>query len=148
MAMSSGGKNGLMSDINVTPLVDVMLVLLIIFMVTAPLMTQGLDVNLPQTSSQPITAEDDSLVVTIDAKQKIQLNQHPVELALLGEKLAAIKISRPDQRVYLRADKSVAYGLVVQVMAGIKDAGFERLGVVTSPPDEPEGGKGKAAAKK
>ncbi|MBU2489284.1 MAG: protein TolR [Proteobacteria bacterium] len=147
MAMQ-GRNNGLMADINVTPLVDVMLVLLIIFMVTAPLMMQGLDVNLPQTSSAPISAEDDNLVVSIDAQQRIHLNKGPVDLADLGVKLAAIKRSRPDQKVYLRADKTVAYGLVVRVMAGIKDAGFDRLGVITTPPDEPEGGKGKAAAKK
>ncbi|MBW1988125.1 MAG: protein TolR [Deltaproteobacteria bacterium] len=133
MSINSNRDNNLMAEINVTPLVDVMLVLLIIFMVTAPLMMQGVDVNLPQTSSDPIQAGDDHLVVSIDKRQKIFLNDRPVELADLLGKLAVINRANPDQKVYLRADKNVAYGLVVRVMDGIKDAGFERLGVVTSP---------------
>lgn len=123
----------LMSEINVTPLVDVVLVLLIIFMVTAPMMQQGIDVDLPQTTSQPIEGQEERVIITINAKQEIFLNQEKVDLLLLRRKLqqsAAVKFNR---EVLLRADRRVPYGFVVQTMAEIKNAGIEKLGMVTEP---------------
>ncbi len=132
--MTSGGNNNqLMSDINVTPFVDVMLVLLIIFMVTAPMMTQGVDVSLPKTTSEPLSSEEDHIVVTIDSNNRIYINDYHVTLDFLKEKLRKIFQGRSDREVYLRADKGIPYGVVVRVMSEIKGAGIERLGMVTEP---------------
>ncbi|MBW2108188.1 MAG: protein TolR [Deltaproteobacteria bacterium] len=132
MAMGSGSKR-FMSDINVTPLVDVMLVLLIIFMVTAPMMMQGVNVSLPQTRSKPLTAEKEYLTVTIDRNAQVFINDYKVALEALEDKMKRILEGRPDQRVYLRADKQVPYGVVVQVVSQIKNAGVQKLGMVTEP---------------
>jgi biopolymer transport protein TolR len=129
-----------MSDINVTPFVDVMLVLLIIFMVTAPMMMQGVDVALPEATAKPLTTQKDNLVVTIDADLKVHINDFEVEAEFLGEKLSKILESRPDREVYFRADKNVPYGEVVKVMAAIKAAGVEKLGMVTVPKQEEQKG--------
>jgi biopolymer transport protein TolR len=123
----------LMSDINVTPFVDVMLVLLIIFMVTAPMMIQGVDVALPEATAKPLEAQKDNLVVTIDKDQQVHINDFAVEPDFLREKLIKILENRTDREVYFRADKSVPYGVVVKVMAEIKGAGVEKLGMVTVP---------------
>ena len=126
----------LMSDINVTPFVDVMLVLLIIFMVTAPMMMQGVDVALPQATAKPLNTQKENLVVTVNKEQQVLINDFAVEVDYLREKLAKIIENRPDRDVYFRADKEVPYGFVVQVMAEIKAAGVEKLGMVTLPADE------------
>lgn len=132
--MAMGSKNGqFMSEINVTPLVDVMLVLLIIFMVTAPMMMQGVNVALPQTTSKPLTSEKDHLTVTIDRGQQVFINDYKVSLEALQAKMEKILEGRPDQKVYLRADKSVPYGVVVRVISQVKNAGVEKLGMVTEP---------------
>ena len=123
----------LMSDINVTPFVDVMLVLLIIFMVTAPMMMQGVDISLPQTTSQPLTSEKEHLVVTIDKENQIYINDIKMSLGFLQEKLIKILEGREDRQVFLRADKTIPYGMVVNVMAEIKAAGVDQLGMVTDP---------------
>jgi len=134
--MSMGGNNDrLMSDINVTPLVDVMLVLLIIFMVTAPMMMQGVDVALPETTSEPLAAEKEHLVISIDPKGQIFINEFQVSLDVLSGKLAKILEGKPDKEAYLRADKNIPYGTVVRVMAEIKAAGIDKLGMVTVPLD-------------
>jgi biopolymer transport protein TolR len=130
-----------MSDINVTPLVDVMLVLLIIFMVTAPMMMQGVDVSLPQTTSKPLPAEKEHLVITVDRSQQVYINDYKVSLEALQDKLRRIQEGRPDQKVYLRADKGVPYGVVVRVMSEVKNAGVEKLGMVTEPLKETEKGR-------
>jgi biopolymer transport protein TolR len=127
-----------MSDINVTPLVDVMLVLLIIFMVTAPMMMQGVNVSLPQTTSKPLPAEKDHLVISIDRSQQIYINDYKVALESLQGKMKKILEGRPEQRVYLRADKGVPYGVVARVISEAKAAGVERLGMVTEPLQESE----------
>jgi biopolymer transport protein TolR len=132
MAMQ-GGNSHFMSDINVTPLVDVMLVLLIIFMVTAPMMMQGVSVSLPQTTSKPLSAEKEHLIITVDRSQQIYINDYKVALEALQTKLKKIWEGRPDQKVYLRADKAVPYGIVVRVMSEVKNAGVEKLGMVTEP---------------
>lgn len=134
--MMFGGRNdGFMSDINVTPFVDVMLVLLIIFMVTAPMMTQGVDIDLPEAASRAIGSEKEQLVIMIDRENEIYINNFKVSLDFLQEKLIKILEGRVDSEVFLKADKTVSYGTVVQVMSLIKGAGVERLGMVTEPED-------------
>jgi biopolymer transport protein TolR len=132
--MTSGGKNSeLMSEINVTPFVDVMLVLLIIFMVTAPMMIQGLNVDLPEATAKPLDSEKEHLVITINKDQQVYINDFEVTVEFLREKLQKILQGRTDRDVYLKADKSIPYGIVVQVMAEIKSAGVEQLGMITEP---------------
>lgn len=129
----SGKKDyGTMSEINVTPLVDVMLVLLIIFMVTAPMLQQGVDVDLPQTkAAQEMKVDKERLVVTVSKKKQVYINKTAFSVPELQAKLASIVEKNPGKEVFLRADKTVAYGFVVQVMAAIKDAGISKLGMVT-----------------
>jgi len=129
----SRSENRAMSDINVTPLVDVILVLLIIFMVTAPMMQQGIDVDLPQTTSQPIEGQEERLVITINAKREVFVNQEKVDPLLLRRRLERTAAAKLNKEVLLRADRSVPYGFVVQTMAEIKNAGIEKLGMVTEP---------------
>jgi biopolymer transport protein TolR len=121
------------AQINVTPLVDVMLVLLVIFMVTAPIIQQGVQVNLPPAKAGAIPGTEELLVVTIAKNGKIYLNDNPLTLAELGDKLRAIRRLQTDKQVYLRADQDVRYGLVMKAVAEIKQAGIERLGMVTRP---------------
>jgi biopolymer transport protein TolR len=122
-----------MSEINVTPLVDVMLVLLIIFMVTAPMMVQGLDVALPQVTAQPLDSREEQLMVTVRKDSQIFINDFEVSLDELEGKLAKIIQGRASPELYLKADREVPYGLVAQVMGRIKDAGVDKLGMVTEP---------------
>ena len=137
--MTSGGNNSnFMSDINVTPFVDVMLVLLIIFMVTAPMMTQGVDVALPEVTAEPLPAEEENLMISIDNQATIFINDVPVTVDDLNEKLKRIMSNRSDREVYLKADKDIPYGTVVRVMSEIKLAGVEKLGMVTVPPTKEE----------
>lgn len=132
MAFKSNGEN-LMGEINVTPLVDVMLVLLIIFMVTAPMMVEGVDVSLPEATSKPLAAEKEPLVVTVDKSGQVFINNLQVQMDFLQEKLKKILEGRQNKEIFFRADKDVAYGLVVRVMSEIKAAGVEKLGMVTEP---------------
>jgi biopolymer transport protein TolR len=132
--MTPGGKHSeLMSEINVTPFVDVMLVLLIIFMVTAPMMIQGLNVDLPEATAKPLDSEKEHLVITINKDQQVYINDFEVTVEFLREKLQKILQGRSDRDVYLKADKNIPYGIVVQVMAEIKGAGVEQLGMITEP---------------
>jgi biopolymer transport protein TolR len=132
--MTSGGKHSeLMSEINVTPFVDVMLVLLIIFMVTAPMMIQGLNVDLPEATAKPLDSEKEHLVITINKDQQVYINDRVATVESLGEKLSKMLQGRSDREVYLKADKNIPYGIVVQVMAEIKGAGVEQLGMITEP---------------
>jgi biopolymer transport protein TolR len=136
MAMNSGGNNRrFMSEINVTPLVDVMLVLLIIFMVAAPMMTQGVDINLPKTTSKNIKTKDEPLMLTVNKKKEIFLENHPVALDRLELKIKKIFENRREKEVLLRADKDVPYGFIIDVMARVKNAGINKLGMVTEPLD-------------
>lgn len=129
----SKSENRPMSDINVTPLVDVILVMLIIFMVTAPMMQQGLDVDLPQTTSRPIEGQEERLVITITSKREVFVNQEKVDPLLLRRRLERTAAAKLNKEVLLRADRTVPYGFVVQMMAEIKNAGIEKLGMVTEP---------------
>jgi biopolymer transport protein TolR len=133
--MFGGNSDRLMSDINVTPFVDVMLVLLIIFMVTAPMMMQGVDVALPETTSQPLPSSKEHLIITINEKNQIFINDYQITIDFLQEKLSKILEGREHREVYLRADKNISYGVVVNVMSEIKGAGVEKLGMVTEPAD-------------
>ncbi len=136
MAFDSSPQGGSISQINVTPLVDVMLVLLVIFMVTAPIIQQGVQVNLPQASAGAIAGSEELLIVTIAKSGKIYLNDNEMTLADLGKKLEAIKKLQAEKQVYLRADQDVRYGVVMSTIARIKQAGIERLGMVTRPPGD------------
>jgi biopolymer transport protein TolR len=122
-----------MSEINVTPFVDVMLVLLIIFMVTAPLMQQGIDVDLPDTTTQQLRIQDEPLVLTIDKKGTYHLGRREIAAADLQGKLEAIFEGRDSKEIFLRADENVAYGFVVKALAAAREAGATRLGMVTEP---------------
>ena len=134
---TSSQRNGsTISQINVTPLVDVMLVLLVIFMVTAPIIQQGVQVNLPQAKAGAIPGKEEQLVVAITRSGKIYLNDNPMTLTELGLKLRAIRQLRQDREVYLRADQDVRYGIVMRTIAEIKQAGIEKLGMVTRPPSQ------------
>ena len=136
MAMNSGGNNRrFMSEINVTPLVDVMLVLLIIFMVAAPMMMQGVDVNLPKTTTKNIKTTDEPLMLTVNKKKEIFLENHSVTLDRLELKIKKIFENRREKEVMLRADKDVPYGFIIDVMARVKNAGISKLGMVTEPLD-------------
>jgi biopolymer transport protein TolR len=135
MAFDDQG-GGTISNINVTPLVDVMLVLLVIFMVTAPILQQGVSVNLPKVRAAAITGEEQQLVVAVDKKGQVFLNDSPTTVWELGPKLQAILKLRPDRQVFLRADQHVPYGEVMHVIATVKGAGVERLGMVTEPPPD------------
>ncbi|MFZ5813296.1 MAG: ExbD/TolR family protein [Thermodesulfobacteriota bacterium] len=126
----SGGKRRYASDINVTPFVDVMLVLLIIFMVTAPMMTEGLEVDLPRTRTvETLPVDDDHLVVGVDRQGLIFLDERSVPLEDLTDTLRAFMASG-QRDVYLRADRGVSYGTIVDVMGRIREAGIDRFGVV------------------
>ncbi|MFA5823880.1 MAG: ExbD/TolR family protein [Thermodesulfovibrionales bacterium] len=119
-----------LSEINVTPFVDVMLVLLVIFMVTAPLLQQGIDVNLPKAKGKEMPSEE-RITLIVKKGSIIYMNDNPVSLTEMGKKLKALSSSNPN--VFLKADKDVPYGFVVEVMGEIKEAGIEKLGMITEP---------------
>jgi biopolymer transport protein TolR len=131
--VSSQRDSSTISQINVTPLVDVMLVLLVIFMVTAPIIQQGVQVNLPQARSGAIEGTEEHLIVTVGKNGKVYLNDNAMSLGELGKKLEAIRKLQADKQVYLRADQDVRYGVVMKTIAEIKQAGIQRLGMVTRP---------------
>ncbi|MCB2111914.1 MAG: protein TolR [Parvularculaceae bacterium] len=125
------GQTRAMSEINVTPLVDVMLVLLIVFMVAAPLLTVGVAVDLPETASQPIPDQGEPLTVTITSDGTIYVQETAVEIDSLVPQLEAIASAGYDQRIYIRGDQARSYGEVVRVMGKINAAGFRHIGLVT-----------------
>lgn len=134
--MAMGGRNdnrGIMAEINVTPLVDVMLVLLVIFMVTAPMMQQGVQVNLPKADTKAMTQAEETVVVAVDRNGKIFINKDEVPAADLRARLTDMFANREKKEIFLKADAGVPYGDVVKAMADIKGAGIERLGMVTEP---------------
>jgi biopolymer transport protein TolR len=127
------GKRRQLSEINVTPFVDVMLVLLIIFMVTAPLMEQGIDVDLPKTQAKGLRSDTQPLVITVKRDGQVFVQNAPIPLNQLGAKLEAIFETRGDKLVYLRADEKVAYGTVAKTLAILRGAGATGIGMVTEP---------------
>ena len=122
----------LLSEINVTPFVDVMLVLLIIFMVTAPMMQQGLDIELPETTGAGITVPDEPFILTIKKNKKIFIGSAQIPMSQLGKKIAAILKSRKDKQVYIQADKSVEYGVVAEALAEIRSMGLYQVSLITT----------------
>jgi biopolymer transport protein TolR len=133
--MAFGGSSegsGSISNINVTPLVDVMLVLLVIFMVTAPILQQGVAIDLPKVAAAPLAGEEEQLVVNVNKTGQVFLNDTPMALDALTAKLTAIHAARPDRQVFVRADQAVPYGQVMKTMA----AGLVKIGLVTEPPAE------------
>ena len=123
-----------MAEINVTPMVDVMLVLLIVFMVAAPLLTVGVPVNLPKAGAQSLKADDEPLAITVNAEGKIFIEETEIAAAALVPRLQAIAGAGLEQRIYVRGDKDVAYGRVADVVARINAAGFARVALVTERP--------------
>jgi len=153
-----GGNRGqsrvTMSEINVTPMVDVMLVLLIIFMVTAPLIQQGVKVNLPEAKATPVEAADKKLVLSIDTQRRVYIGEAEVALHELEKKLAANAKAQTDKELYLHADRDVPYGVVVDVMAAAQRAGITNVGMITDPSagggrsSTPANSKGKKEARR
>ncbi len=131
------GRYRPLAEINVTPLVDVMLVLLIIFMVTAPLMTSGVDVDLPKTDAKPLNSDSQPLTVTINAEGKIYLQDTEVELPDLVAKLQAVSQNNAERRIFVRGDRAVSYGLVMQVMGTITQGGFSKVALLAEQPSTP-----------
>ncbi len=134
MAFETGQRGQFASQINVTPLVDVMLVLLVIFMVTAPMIQQGVEVSVPRVKASALPGKEEQFVVSITRNQEIYLNDTKLGLDQLTEKLQAIALARPDREVFVRADEEVPYGTVIKTMAAIKAAGIENVGMVTEMP--------------
>jgi biopolymer transport protein TolR len=134
MSMSmGGGQGGAITEINVTPLVDVMLVLLIIFMVTAPMLQTGIDVNLPQAKAQTIPDDEGKLILTITKDKRVFLGKLQIEWNDVEKMLKNNAKLNADKELYLHADRDLRYGDVVQVMAAVKQAGVDKLGMVTDP---------------
>lgn len=148
MQSGGGGRRGRrggyrpVADINVTPLVDVMLVLLIVFMITAPLLTVSVPVDLPKTNAQSVKQEKEPLVISVDARSNVYLQESQTELDVLVAKLKAITGSNPDARIFVRGDKGVPYGRIMEVMGTINAAGFSKVALVAELPT-PERKKGK-----
>ena len=133
-------RRAIMSDINVTPFVDVMLVLLVIFMVTAPLLTVGVQVDLPETKAGALSGQDEPLAVSVDAGGQIYLQDTPVDLDTLVPRLQAITGTNPDVRIFVRGDQAINYGRVMAVMGRINSAGYRRVALIAQEP-------GKSSAK-
>jgi biopolymer transport protein TolR len=148
MGASAGGAKGYtrrgsrrrssfsaMSEINVTPLVDVMLVLLIVFMVAAPLMTVGVPIELPKTQAKQMQTETEPITVSVDAKGQVFINESAIDLETLVPKLQAIAKNGYEEKIFIRADSTIDYGLVMKVMGALNAAGFNKLGLVTGQDD-------------
>ncbi len=136
-------RRATMVEINMTPMVDVMLVLLIVFMVAAPLLTSGIAVDLPQAASSPMAGQDEPLSVTIDAGGKIYLQDSQIALDQLAPRLQAITGRKPDARIFVRGDKGIDYGTVMRVVGTINQAGFSKVALLT---EVPAAGRPRAAA--
>lgn len=140
MGMSTGGGGGRapLSEINVTPLVDVMLVLLIIFMVAAPMMTSGVQVDLPNADAPPMDIEPEQMMLSIDAQQRVFLGEAEVPMARLEEALRTNARLQSEGEIFVQADHTVPYGFVVRVFTAVRAAGVERVGLVTDPISAPD----------
>ena len=128
---STRKRNVLNNEINITPFVDVMLVLLVIFMVTAPMMISGINVNLPQTSAAPITGNDEPLTITVTAKGEVYMQDIAVDMQTLVPKLIAITHEKKDSRILVRGDKDSNYGMIMSVVGAINEAGYSHISLIT-----------------
>lgn len=142
MNLGNGGGAGMrkmrhrpMAEINVTPFVDVMLVLLVVFMVTAPLLTVGVPVDLPKTSAAVISSPDEPIVISIDAKNRIYIQETEVPLENLSARLQAITGANPETRIFVRGDRSIEYGRIMEVMGSVSQAGFKKVSLLANLPD-------------
>lgn len=133
MSSPSRGSRTVLSEINVTPFVDVMLVLLIIFMVTAPMMQQGLDIELPETASTGVATNDEPFILVIRKNKKIFAGEAEMSITNLGEKLKAIFSTRKNKQIYIQADKAVDYGFVAEAIGEVRAAGIYSIGLITNP---------------
>lgn len=129
----SSSSRMVLSEINITPLVDVMLVLLIMFMVTAPMMQQGIEVDLPKTAASGVSAQEEPTVLVITQEKKISIAKRNIPYTELKSKLAAIFEGRKDKQIYIQADRRVDYGFVAEVMADVRQAGITQIGLITVP---------------
>ncbi|MFP5518305.1 MAG: ExbD/TolR family protein [Bdellovibrionia bacterium] len=136
MSTGSNSKSrATLSEINVTPLVDVMLVLLIMFMVTTPLMQQGISVELPKTAASGVEVNDEPLVLVIEANRKMKIAKAEIGMGNLSEKMKAIMATRKNKQIYIQADRRVDYGVVAEAMAEVRKAGIFNIGLITNPKD-------------
>lgn len=131
MRKSTKEKYKLSSEINITPFVDVMLVLLVIFMVTAPMMISGVNVNLPQTSAAPITGNDEPLTITVTSKGEVYLQDIAIDMQTLVPKLIAVTHEKKDSRILVRGDKDANYGMIMSVVGAINEAGYNHISLIT-----------------
>jgi biopolymer transport protein TolR len=136
MGMTTNRDRGAISDINVTPLVDVMLVLLVIFMVTAPMMQQGIKLDLPKAKAQNLPGAENKVLISIDASRRIYLGKTEIPIERLEEVIKNNERIKTEREVYLYADRTLPYGFVIKIMGLLKDAGAENVGLVTYPDDE------------
>ncbi|WP_119678687.1 protein TolR [Indioceanicola profundi] len=139
---SGGGRGGkrryrAMSEINVTPFVDVMLVLLIVFMVAAPLLTVGVPIDLPKTNAPAIQGQDEPLVISVDGEGTVYVNETATDMEQLVPLLTAITENNPEARIFVRGDRNLAYGRIVEVMGTVSAAGFKKVALVAEMPDQP-----------
>ncbi|GAB0058258.1 Biopolymer transport protein ExbD [Candidatus Magnetaquicoccaceae bacterium FCR-1] len=136
MNMSGSGSDRVstMSEINVTPLVDVMLVLLVIFMVTAPLLTQGVEVNLPDSEANAMSTDHEPLVISVTANGATFIEERAVNITEMVDKIRGIRANNPNFPVYVRGDRNAAYGSIMTVMTQLQMAGVDRVGLITEPP--------------
>ncbi len=137
MSVGGGGSRRVLSEINVTPFVDVMLVLLIIFMVTAPMLQQGLEVDLPETASSGVETTDDPFLLVITKDRKIQAGDATIDINELQTRLAAIFATRRNKQIYIQADRNVDYGFVAETMGEVRAAGIFQIGLITLPKARP-----------
>jgi biopolymer transport protein TolR len=142
MNFENGGGSGMrgtrhrpMSEINVTPFVDVMLVLLVVFMVTAPLLTVGVPVDLPKAKVDVISTPEEPIVISIDDKNRIYIQETEVPLESLAARLGAITGANPETRIFVRGDRAIAYGRVMEVMGSVREAGFKKVSLLANLPD-------------
>ena len=133
---ASGSQKGPLSEINVVPLVDVMLVLLIIFMITAPMMQHGMNIDIPKVTTKPMATKDDPQVLNVTKEQRLILNDKKLEFKDLKAAMQLLFANRKDKEIYLRADRDVPYGFVVTCMGVIREAGIDKINIVTKPLDQ------------
>ena len=132
-----------MSDINVTPMVDVMLVLLVVFMVTAPLLTVGVQVDLPKTKAALLSGDDEPLTITVDAEGRVFLQETELDLDALSPRLVALIGNNPDVRIFVRGDRAISYGRVMEVMGKVNAAGYRKVALITEAPTGNKASRGK-----